>query len=392
MYKFKEDNMNVPCYVWSDQGSIEQGAIDQIKNSSSLPFTFHHTSLMADGHTGYGVPIGSVVALKDVISPFMVGVDIGCGICAIKTDLVGIDTSTLKKIMSDIRKAVPVGFSKHQKPVDLELMPDAEGCSIVQQEFNNAALSLGSLGGGNHFIEIQLDADDCIWIMIHSGSRNLGYKVAKHYNEVAVNLNEKWFSVVPKSWELAFLPTDSQEGVDYIQEMNYCVEYALQNRKLMMKLVCDAFQYHTQCNFEQYEGLDLINIAHNYAALENHYGKNVMIHRKGATRARTTDIGTIPGSQGTNSYIVRGRSNPESFNSCSHGAGRTMSRTKARETLDLSNEQKILDDRGVIHSIRNSKDLDEASSAYKDIQVVMSNQTDLVDVLVELKPLAVIKG
>ena len=389
MYKFKEDNMIVPCYVWAEQGDIEQGAIDQIKNASSLPFVFHHTVLCPDAHQGYGVSIGSVVALKNVISPMMVGVDIGCGMCAIKTSLTDISTETLKSIMGEIRNAVPVGFNKHEEKQDDSLMPlNAGAGKIVDMEYNNALKSIGTLGGGNHFIEIQKGLDGHIWIMIHSGSRNLGKQVADYYNKIAIALNEKWYSVVPKEWELAYLPLDSEEGQAYIREMNYCVDFALANRALMMKRVTEIFSKKIiEIMFDR-----MINIAHNYAQMENHFGESVMVHRKGATLATKDTIGIIPGSQGSKSYIVRGKGNPESFNSCSHGAGRKMGRKEAERTLDLEEEKKKLDDMGVLHAIRGIGDLDEAPGAYKDINEVMKNQEDLVDVLVELTPLGVIKG
>lgn len=387
MYKFKEDKMNVPCYIWSEQGSIEQGAIDQIKNASSLPFVFHHTALMADAHQGYGVSIGSVVALKGVVCPFMVGVDIGCGMCAVKTSLKDLDTETLKKIMGEIRKAVPVGFEHHKEAQDEELMPKPGLLEIVNKEYQKARQSLGTLGGGNHFIEIQKGSDGHIWIMIHSGSRNLGKQVADYYNKIAIGLNKKWFSSVDLKQELAFLPIDSDEGQGYLREMNYCVEFALANRKLMMKNILNIFIEETDCL-----EIEFINIAHNYARIENHFGENVMIHRKGATLATPDTIGIIPGSQGTKSYIVRGKGNAESFNSCSHGAGRKMGRKEAERTLDLADEIKMLDDQGIIHAIRGKDGLDEAPGAYKDIKTVMENQSDLVEILVELTPLGVIKG
>lgn len=399
MYKFKEDEMKVPCYVWAEKGKIEQGAIDQIKNASSLPFVFHHTALMPDAHFGYGMPIGGVVALKDAISPAMVGVDIGCGMCAVKTSLTEIDTSTLKKILGEIRKVIPVGFKKHEKAQDSmefpKLMPDFRhligGNIIVSQQLENARLSLGTLGGGNHFIEIQEGSDGHIWIMIHSGSRNLGFKVAHHYNKLAAELNERWGSAVPRSWELAFLPAGSKEFQNYIREMKYCVDFALANRKLMMDRVLIAFASTIPDMARlDFNGDGMINIAHNYAALENHFGQDVWVHRKGATKATEGLIGIIPGSQGTASYIVKGLGNKESFMSCSHGAGRKMGRAAAKKNLNLEEEQKKLE--GIIHSVRSVSDLDEASGAYKNIDKVMDNQTDLVEILVKLTPLAVVKG
>jgi len=389
-----------PVYSWCP--GIEENAMEQIDNLAKLPFLHKHIAIMPDCHLGYGMPIGAVMATKDVIIPNAVGVDIGCGMCAVKTSLTEIDTATLKKIMSEIRKVIPVGFNKHQEKQDDNLMPrkmqfvscddsDEFYYSIVKEEYNNALKSLGTLGGGNHFIEIQKGDDGHIWIMIHSGSRNLGLKVANHYNKLSVELNAKYYSEVPKEWELAFLPVDSEEGQLYIREMNYCVEFALANRKLMMSRILHAVEKYIP-SLVLNETNKFINIAHNYATQENHFGKNVWVHRKGATQAKKGQIGIIPGSQGTSSYIVEGLGNPESFESCSHGAGRLLGRKQAEKTLDLEKEIKILGDQNIIHGIRHKNDLDEATSCYKDIEDVMENQKDLVKRLVKLKPLCVIKG
>ena len=374
-----------PIKLWLDD--IEDGAMEQAKNLANLPFIFRHVALMPDAHQGYGMPIGGVMATQGVIVPNAVGVDIGCGMCAIKTTLTDIDTEVLKKMMNKIRQAVPVGFKRHKVPQD-GMIDLKDGCMIAEREYANAHTSLGTLGGGNHFIEFQKGNDGFVWIMIHSGSRNLGKQVADHYNKLAVDLNEQWRSEVPKEWQLAFLPLDTDEGQAYISEMNFCVDFALANRRLMMErikgIIADGKQ---DASFGE-----MINIAHNYAAMENHFGKNVMVHRKGATKAMAGHLGIIPGSQGTASYIVKGKGNIESFQSCSHGAGRRMGRKQAQRELSLAEEVKRLDDLGVIHAIRNEKDLDEAAGAYKDIGVVMANQADLVDIEVELRPLAVIKG
>jgi len=376
-----------PIKLWLDD--IEDGALDQTKNLANLPFIFKHIAIMPDSHQGYGMPIGGVMATEGVVVPNAVGVDIGCGMCAVKTSLTEIDTETLKKIMGEIRKVIPLGFGHHKEMQSDNLMPDFTNIKTdkptIYKEFDSARKQLGTLGGGNHFIEIQKGDDGHIWIMIHSGSRNLGFKVAKHYNDIAKELNAKWLSSVLKKVDLAFLPIKTKEAKAYMREMNYCVEFALANRKLMMERVKDCFAGKTKgfiCD-------DMINIAHNYAVFENHFGKNVLIHRKGATLAREGTIGIIPGSQGTKSYIVEGLGNKDSFESC-HGAGRKMGRKDAERTLDLAEEQKKLE--GIIHSVRGVKDLDEASGAYKDISVVMDNQKDLVKILVELSPLAVIKG
>ena len=403
MFTYKKENQ-LPIKSWIPEESyFKDGAmVTQCENLAKLPFAFHHIALSPDGHVGYGMPIGGVLATKDVIIPNAVGVDIGCGVCAVKTSLTDIDTETLKKIMGKIREVVPVGFDHQKEKQDEKLMPllgddnkEIYFYPIIIKEYQSALKQIGTLGGGNHFIEIQKGSDGYIWIMIHSGSRNLGKQVADYYNKLAVKLNEKWFSVVDKKQELAFLPLDSGEGKAYIREMNYCVEFALANRKLMMNNIQKIFKEITNCEFNSSINNGngyLINIAHNYARMENHFGQNVMVHRKGATLATTDTIGIIPGSQGTKSYIVRGKGNAESFNSCSHGAGRKMGRGQAQRDLNLEDEIKKLDDQHILHAIRGVKDLDEASGAYKDIAEVMENQKDLVEILVELTPLGVIKG
>lgn len=383
-----------PIKMWLDE--IEEGALQQAKNLANLPFVFKHVAIMPDSHQGYGMPIGGVLATKGVVIPNAVGVDIGCGMCAMKTSLLSADKDVLKRIMGNIREAIPVGFDHHKEAQDEDFMPEGFECdcnNIIHREYDNALHQLGTLGGGNHFIEIQMGSDHHIWVMIHSGSRNLGKKVADHYNKIAITMNDRWFSSVPKGHELAFLPIESDEAKSYFNEMNYCVEFALANRRLMMDRVMECFTKEVpSIVFLGFKGETITNIAHNYARWENHFGQNVIIHRKGATSACDGEVGIVPGSQGSKSYIVRGLGNPESFMSCSHGAGRKMGRKEAQRTLSLGDEIKRMDDLGIIHGIKNQADLDEAAGAYKDIDVVMNNQKDLVEILVELKPLAVIKG
>ncbi|WP_430813745.1 RtcB family protein [Carboxylicivirga sp. RSCT41] len=379
---------NRPIKMWLDD--IEGNALAQAKNMANLPFVHRHVALMPDAHSGYGMPIGGVLATKGVIIPNAVGVDIGCGMCAMRTSLDDTDTENLKQIMSRIRKTIPVGFNWHKEAQDIKHMPQTgELPPVVERHYEKASKQIGSLGGGNHFIEIQHGSDGKVWVMIHSGSRNLGNQVANYYNKKAKQLNERWHTSVPASYDLAFLPIETDEAHAYMNEMNYCVEFAFANRRLMMERVQHAF-------LEVFKGDvvfdELINIAHNYAAWENHFKENVLVHRKGATRARLGETGIIPGSQGTRSYIVEGLGNAESFESCSHGAGRLMGRKQAQRELDLQSEIKKLNDKGIIHGIRHQKDLDEAAGAYKDIDVVMANQADLVNVKVELEPLAVVKG
>jgi len=379
----------IPIKLWL--ADIEEGALNQAKNLANFPFAFHHIAIMADAHQGYGMPIGGVMATREVVVPNAVGVDIGCGVRAVKTSLTEIRTETLKRIMGKIRKLIPLGFSHHKEKQDRKLMPDSSGLTpgaVVLQEFENARKQIGTLGGGNHFIEIQKGSDGFIWIMLHSGSRNIGYKVANYYNRLAVKLKERWRSRIPEKWQLDYLPLESQEGQNYLKEMNYCLKFASVNRKLMMDRITEIFSQEVKrVSFDP-----AIDAAHNYAAQETHFDKKVWVHRKGATRAEKGQIGIIPGSQGTNSFIVKGRGSPESFLSCSHGAGRKMGRNQARKTLDLEEEKKKLEEKGILHAIRGPKDLDEAAGAYKDINQVMKNQEDLVAALIELSPLAVIKG
>ena len=379
-----------PIKLWLDD--IEPSALAQARNLANLPFAFRHIAIMPDSHLGYGMPIGGVLATKDkVIIPNAVGVDIGCGMCAVKTSLDKIQTEELKVVMGNIRKTIPVGFKHQSLRQDKIHMPDInhDNLTVVDRQYLSALKQIGTLGGGNHFIEIQKGSDGAIWIMIHSGSRNLGKQVADFYNRKAVKLNEKWRSDVPKSWQLAFLPIDSEEGGAYYEEMKYCVEFAFMNRLLMMERIKSIFLENISSVIEFDE---MINIAHNYAAFENHFNEKVIVHRKGATLAKEGLLGIIPGSQGSKSYIVRGKGNQESFMSCSHGAGRKMGRKQAIRELDYEKEVKKLDSQGILHSIRGKKDLDEARGAYKDIEKVMADQADLVDIVVELSPLGVVKG
>jgi tRNA-splicing ligase RtcB len=382
----------LPIKSWCN--NPEPGCIEQASHLAQLPFAFKHIALMPDTHQGYGMPVGGVMATEGVIVPNAVGVDIGCGMLAQKTDLTEITTETLKKIMGKIREAVPVGFGHHKEPQSeiYNLYADGigwiiPGDSVVSKEITSASRQIGTLGGGNHFIEIQKGNDGFIYFMLHSGSRNVGLKVANHYNRKAVELNETWRSSIPKEWELAFLPEDSDLGKSYLAAMNFCLKFALENRRLMAKRIREIFFGEAKCVFG-----DEINIHHNYVAKEHHYGRDVWVHRKGATLANVGQYGIIPGSQGTHSYIVAGKGNPLSFNSCSHGAGRRMGRKVAQRTLNLEEQQKMLNDQGIVHAVRTADDLDEAPGSYKDIATVMDEQKDLVEITVELTPLGVIKG
>ena len=382
----------IPIKLWLDD--MEDGALQQAKNLANLPFAFHHIAIMPDAHFGFGMPIGGIMAADGVIVPNAVGVDIGCGMCAVKTSLSTIEEGRLKQVMRAIRQTVPLGFKHHKKAQSHDCMPETETGSIenlpiVRSEYDSARTQVGTLGGGNHFIEIQKGIDGAIWFMIHSGSRNLGFKVANHYNKLATSLNKRWKVPIPPSWQLAHLPMDDDPGQTYYREMSYCVDFALANRALMLIRVQEALAEEVSPDIEFSEP---INIAHNYAALESHFGKKVYVHRKGATRAMTEDTGIIPGSQGNQSFIVAGKSNPESFSSCSHGAGRKLGRKQAQRQLDLGRERAELEKKKILHSLRHKRDLDEAPGAYKNIETVMERQRDLVDIIDVLEPLAVIKG
>jgi tRNA-splicing ligase RtcB len=375
----------IPIKLWLDD--LEEGALQQAKDLANLDIAFRHIAIMPDSHQGYGMPIGGILATKDAIVPNAVGVDIGCGMCSLRTNLKDIDRDDLKQILGKIRKTIPVGFKHHKEIQDESWMPPLEDdLPIVRQEYNSGRYQVGTLGGGNHFVEIQKGSDGYIWIMVHSGSRNIGYTVANHYHKLAVKETKERGNNVPK--DLSYFVKGSENYDRYFREMNYCIDFALQNRKLMMERVKDAFvEVLPEVEFSNF-----INKPHNFAAWENHFGEKLMVHRKGATRAEEGEWGMIPGSQGTSSFLVKGKGNPLSFNSCSHGAGRVMSRAQARRTLDLKEEVKQLKEKGVLHALRHKKDLDEAPSSYKDIDVVMALQEDLVDVQIELKPLAVMKG
>lgn len=381
-----------PLKIWAKY--VDTHAMKEIFNLSTLPFVFHHLAFMPDVHGGKGMPIGGVLATKGVVIPNAVGVDIGCGMCAVKTSLkvADIPSEVLRKqILRGIRKQIPLGFDHHKEPQDESFMPqgfDIDKMTVVKRQYVSATKQVGTLGRGNHFLELQKDTEGTLWVMIHSGSRNLGAQVGSFYNEKAKVLNKRWFSNVDPDIDMAFLPMQTDEAHAYWDEMNYCIEFALCNRKLMMERICQTIgDVYPDAQFEP-----MINIAHNYAVWENHFDENCIVHRKGATRAHVGEIGIIPGSQGSKSYIVEGLGNIDSFQSCSHGAGRAMSRTEAVRSLSLEAEVAKLEAQGIIHAIRGQKDLEEAAGAYKDIDEVMANQTDLVKIVTELFPVAVIKG
>jgi tRNA-splicing ligase RtcB len=346
---------------------------------------------MPDCHSGYGMPIGGVLATDNIIIPNAVGVDIGCGMTAVRTNLKEITEDQIKEILGLARMVIPVGFKRHETKPEFDIRPTVldvypkhilEKIKVTQGDLES---QLGTLGGGNHFIEIQQGSDGYIWLMIHTGSRNLGKRICDYYNNIAKEANREMYSVVEPQWSLAFLPLGTEIGDEYFMAMRYATDFATANRFVIMKNLKNVVkQVIPETVFT-----DEIRCEHNYAAMENHYGKNVMVHRKGAIRMREGDTGIIPGSMGTNSYIVKGLGNPQSFYSASHGAGRVMSRSKANELITEEMAQEAM--KGIVFGRFNGK-YDECPQAYKDISTVMTNQLDLVEPVVELKPLGVMKG
>jgi tRNA-splicing ligase RtcB len=389
--KFIDTNHRIPIKSWCEP--VEAGAMKQAVNLTALPFVFKHVALMADCHEGFGMPIGGVIACTDTIVPNAVGVDIGCGVCALQTDIPGdaVDTEAVRSICHEIRKTIPLGFDHHKKDQPWEGFHHVPDSPILASELANAKRQLGTLGGGNHFIEIQSGGDGHLWLMVHSGSRNFGLKIAKYYHEKALAFCDKRRLALPDR-DLAYLPMETKEALEYKSAMDFALLFARANREAMKKVCADIIAETTGCGF-----LDEINIHHNYAAQETHFGRKVIVHRKGATSARKGETGIIPGSMGTASYIVEGLGNPESFESCSHGAGRVMSRNEANRRLTLEDARRAI--KGVIFDgwkdgggKKRRLDLSEAPQAYKDIESVIEAQRDLVEVKVRLTPLGVVKG
>lgn len=376
--------------AWTND--IEEAALKQIENVSNLPFIHHHVAIMPDVHAGCGCVVGSVIPTYKAIIPAAVGVDIGCGMAAVKTDLKAKDLpDSLRQIRLDIEEVIPVGFNIRKtvhefatgKYFYTHIGETFEKYKIKYDE--KPRLQLGTLGGGNHFIEICIDENQDVWVMLHSGSRGIGNLIGSVFIEKAKEEMARWFIHLPDT-DLAYLPEGSKHFDAYIKCMNWAQEYAKLNREVMLEEIKTVLLKH----FTRVEFLEeAINCHHNYCELENHYGKNIWVTRKGAVRARETDLGIIPGSMGTKSYIVKGRGNVESFSSCSHGAGRRMSRADAKRTFSIEDHAKYTE------GVECRKDigvLDETPGAYKDIDQVMENQKDLVYIVHTLKQVMCIKG
>ncbi len=405
-----EEGFRIPVKSWCE--NCEEGAVQQAANLAKHPVLFSHVALMPDAHQGYGMPIGGVVAAEQAVIPAAVGVDIGCGMIAVETDIPAerfAEMSFRRAFQERLKERIPVGDGvSHQTTQDWEGFEAYTANNSMRADLWPSKLdrkNLGTLGGGNHFIELQkttaLDGQgepeggSKIWLMIHSGSRNLGKRIEEHYHRIAKRLCTR-FHVPLADPDLAFLPIEEVEGHRYFTDMLFALRYAKENRRRMMEVMKETLaEFVPEVNFIQ-----TIDIHHNYAAFEEHFGKTVCVHRKGATSAKLDEIGVIPGSMGAASYIVRGLGNPQSFMSCSHGAGRKMSRISASRNLTVEECDKAME--GIVcerwHAYKGygkakgCLDLSEAPQAYKDIEEVITAETDLVEPLVRLVPLASLKG
>ena len=379
---------NVDVHLWTKVTEVESSALDQLKNIAALPWVFKHVAVMPDVHFGKGATVGSVIAMKDAVSPAAVGVDIGCGMAAVRTSLSASDLpDSLALLRSRVERAIPVGFSSHDKiPKHAEKHPLWKEfhhlTDKVQDRLGRARKQMGTLGGGNHFIELCIDTDQCVWLMLHSGSRNIGKTLAEiHMGRAKKLVHNK---MLPDR-DLAVFLAGTREIEEYRRDLFWAQRYAKANREVMLKLYQDVMQK----TFKGVRFDDPITCHHNYVSEETHFGEDVLVTRKGAISAREGELGIIPGSMGTRSYIVRGKGNAESFHSASHGAGRRMSRGAAKRKFTVA------DLRAQTDGVECRKDravLDEIPGAYKDIDQVMAHQDDLVEVVAQLKQVMCVKG
>ena len=411
MFTIYNENTKVPINVWlKDESQLEDGCLEQAMHLANLPFLHKWVALMPDTHQGMGMPIGGVIATTGAIIPNAVGVDIGCGMNFVSTNIPASilkETTTgsgtlIQGIIGDILRNIPVGFNRYKKPQECETLDKAAGemekyerQTELLENLEAGRYQVGTLGGGNHFIELQEDDDGKLGIMLHSGSRNFGKQVCDYFHKAARAENERWKSEVPDYWRLAFLPTDTQLGKDYINWMNLALDFAYENRSAMMKRIKEEIlsKWISEVTGFDIEYSDEINCHHNYAAQENHYGKNVWVHRKGAIRSRKGEIGIVPGAMGSYSYLVEGYGKEESFFSSSHGAGRRYSRKGAMEAFSCEEVMVDLKENGIILGKANKNDVAEESRfAYKDIDEVMANQSDIVKPIKRLRTVGVVKG
>lgn len=381
--------------LWTQLDSVEAQALDQLKNIASLPWVFKHVAVMPDVHFGKGATVGSVIAMKEAVSPAAVGVDIGCGMGAMLTNLTANDLpDDLRAIRSDIEAAVPVGFNRHDSTQATKKNEKWIGNMLERYRTLRAPFrdnnkqegtmlsQIGTLGGGNHFIELCLDENDRVWLMLHSGSRNMGKTLAEYHIAQARELTHN--AQLPDK-DLAVFLANTPEMEAYRNDLKWAQEYAFLNRSTMKDLIVAQLLKH----FPQMQEMDWITCHHNYVSEENHFGEDVIVTRKGAISARNGEMGIIPGSMGTKSYIVRGLGNAEAFSSASHGAGRRMSRGQAKRSFSVEDLEAQMQG---VEARKDASVIDEIPAAYKDIEVVMKNQKDLVEVVATLKQVLVVKG
>lgn len=396
----------VPVKMWTSGVEVEESALEQLRNVAVMPFVHQHVAVMPDVHWGMGATVGSVIPTRGAIIPAAVGVDIGCGMMAVRTNLRASQLpDNLLGVRSAIEAAVPHGRTNNGQQNDRGAWGDVPsdvgwhwGAHLgikfhelvakhpVLKQSNNKT-HLGTLGTGNHFIEVCLDEADAVWVMLHSGSRGVGNRIGSHFIELAKEDMRRWFINLPDA-NLSYLPEGTQHFDDYVEAVKWAQDFARINREVMMSRTLDAIASALQFPVHE-EGEAAVNCHHNYVALEHHFGANVWVTRKGAVRARTGDLGIIPGSMGARSYIVRGKGNADSFHSCSHGAGRRMSRNEARKRFTVDDHAAAT---AGIECRKDADVIDETPAAYKDIDAVMAAQADLVDVVHTLHQVVCVKG
>lgn len=397
--KILKGNNNKIAKIWVDDlASVESSALDQIKLMLEFPYLFKHISIMPDTHLGKGAVIGGVVATEKTIVPNIVGVDIGCGMSAFNTNIDYTRELFTKdfwyKWQKLVRALIPVGFNWHseKQEMPMEIASYYLYFRDSKETFDRVDKQMGTLGGGNHFLEAQVDDKNKIWFMVHSGSRNIGLRISNYYNQKAKEFNLRYKSKTPQ--DLWFLHEDDNLFNAYLHDMKWATDYALENRWQMLENLYKAFCITAESVIDNYANHNVIrnkgiNIHHNFVQREKHFNNDVMVHRKGATSAKKGEIGIIPGSMGTKSYIIRGLGNKDAYASCSHGAGRTMSRTQAKNAITLDDFQSSLE--GTLNKA-DMRNIDEAPGAYKSINNVMQNQRDLVEIVTELTPIITVKG
>ena len=380
---------------WAPEAQIEDSALEQIASLSKMPFIFKHVAVMPDCHFGLGATVGSCIPTMGAIIPAAVGVDIGCGMIAAKT---GLNRADLPDDLSDIRKAIehqiPLSAGRYNASVKKTAKPrverlDARAAELGRLEFYNKTSrnwrkQLGSLGSGNHFIEVVLDEEDGVWAFLHSGSRGVGNRIASHHIKIAKGLMERDGVELPND-DLAYLEQDTPEFEDYMADLEWAQEFALLNREEMMERIIKLMRY--RCG--DFEVVERIQCHHNFTQREKHFGEDILVSRKGAIEAREGQLGLIPGSMGTRSYVVRGKGNALSFNTAPHGAGRSMSRRKARESFTMEDFDRLMTG---IEVNRSEAFLDELPGAYKDIDLVMEQSQDLVETLHTFRQVVNVKG